>query len=148
MGEPEAKKAAKTQVFHEVSWPHPIFGEMGKSSERLYRFGDRIIIEFDDFDAEDQRTYTYRGEITTAEYKKAISQAVEEGLSRMKNKEGEEPFFEGWTWTFRHEPKTKKITMFFSGCGGCTPGGARVFSTRTISVEIDDLALLEDEGGY
>lgn len=146
MDEPEAKKAVKTQTFHEVSWPHPIFGEMGKSSERLHRFGDRIIIEFDDFDGEDQRTYTYQGQITLDEYCKALKEAMEKGESTIEK--GENPPMNGWTWVFRYDAKSQKITMIFEGCGGCTPGGAMVYSTRRMSVKIDDLALSEDEGGY
>jgi len=123
------------KIFWERSWPHPIFGELGMNSERLFRRGNIVTIIVADFDGEDQRTYIYQGVISAEEFRKLLNQAIEKGNSSI----GQEGRGE-WRWSFNYDPDTRKVTMAIFGCGGGSPGGIPVFSTNTIGpIEIDDL---------
>lgn len=126
-------------------WYYPgqeiYIGGPRKNGSRMYRQGEFIFYERDNYDEEDSREYEYRGQFKVEDYRKALQELQEKGRAEITGIDPRDSASVGLI--FQKRPNSY-IELIFSGSSlNCSPGGARVSGSLQSHLKFEQLLLKE-----
>lgn len=121
-----------------------------KNGSRMYRQGESIFYERNNYDEEDSREYEYRGQFTVEDYRKAMQELQEKGraeIGGLDPRDSEATQRQGLSVSliFRRMPDWDGyVELIFSGSSlSCSPGGAGVSGSLHGHHKLEQLLLKE-----
>lgn len=113
-----------------------------RNGSHMYREGEFIFYERDDFDGEDNREYEYRGRFAVEDYRHALQELQEKGKTEISGVDPRSETDEPPVRIFLTKQLNGDIALTFCGSSmSCSPGGAHVRGSLSSQHKLDKLLL-------